>query len=292
MLIENANAKINVYLNVTAKRENGYHDIVSIMQTVSLCDRVSIDLTPAEQTLVMLSASGNKSMPTNENNLAYRAAMLFLKETGIVGKVTLHIEKQIPMAAGLAGGSADAAAVFRGLNKLCGSPLSLDSLCKLGCTLGADIPFCIRRGSALVTGIGDVQEEIAPMPFSSIVIACGGDGVSTPAAYGALDDKYDSFKSPCVPPSHYEKIVEAWKRQSPFEACAHFYNIFEEVVPKERPCVDKIKSTMLQCGAVRAMMSGSGPSVFGIFASAKEANTAQECLIQQGVAAFVVHPVQ
>ncbi len=290
MLIEEANAKINVYLDVTSKREDGYHNIVSIMQTVALCDIVSVDFVSSKENSILLDAIGNPNMPTDEKNLAYRAANLFLQETGIIGKVTIHIEKHIPMAAGLAGGSADAAAVLRGLNRLCGFPFSTDKLCALGSTLGADIPFCIRRGSALVTGIGDVQKSVSPMPPSHIVIACQGNGVSTPAAYSALDEKYAHFKMSHPSLNNYEGILNAWKNKDPIEACNYFFNIFEEVVPKQYPCVLFLKKEMMELGAIRSMMSGSGPSVFGIFPSYEAAKKAQEHLLSQGAAAFLTQP--
>ena len=163
MRMEKANAKINLYLDVVSRRENGYHNIVSLMQTLSLCDLVTLDYRPAEHTEIRLSASGNTDMPTDRKNLAWRAAELFLAETGKTGEVDLFIEKHIPMAAGLAGGSADAAAVLRGLNALCGAPLSLERLCALGARLGADVPFCIVGGMALVTGIGEQLEYLPSM---------------------------------------------------------------------------------------------------------------------------------
>ena len=290
MKTERANAKINAYLDVTARRENGYHDIVSIMQTVSLCDLVSVDYRPSSHTRIFLEASGNDAMPTDCRNLAWRAAEKFLQRTERRGEVHIIIEKHIPMAAGLAGGSTDAAAVLRALNALCGAPLSAEELCALGASLGADVPFCVRGGSARVTGIGERMEDIPTMPQGILLVACRGEGVSTPWAYGELDRIYNGFCDRKNEDNRYTCIENAWKSGDLNASCAHFYNIFEEVVPTVQKDVNAIKEIMLEAGAVHAMMSGSGPSVFGVFADADTANAACERLRASGAAAFVCHP--
>lgn len=290
MRTERANAKINLYLNVVARRENGYHDLVSLMQTVSLCDLVTVEYRPAEHTSIHLQASGNDAMPTDCRNLAWRAAEAFLIRTEKRGQVQISIEKHIPMAAGLAGGSADAAAVLRGLNRLCGEPLSREELCDLGATLGADIPFCIVGGGALVTGIGEKLEVIPSMPSCPMVVACMGEGVSTPWAYGELDRKYDGFCTPSPKDFRVDRILDGLGKGNVLSVCQNFYNLFEEVVPTVQPYVDQLKTIMVDCGARRAMMSGSGPSVFGLFDSAEDAETACKALQSIGGAAFVCYP--
>ena len=291
MRTERANAKINTYLNVIARRENGYHDIVSIMQTVSLCDLVSVNFHPTEHTSVSLRASGNAQMPTDCRNLAWRAAEKFLQATRRRGEVQIIIEKHIPMAAGLAGGSADAAAVLRALNVLCDRPLSTEELCALGSTLGADVPFCIRGGSARVTGIGDKMAEFPSMPDAYLVVACRGEGVSTPWAYGELDRKYEGFSAAREVDMHHTFIENAWKNGDLRASCEHFFNLFEEVVPTVQKDVDPIKEAMLRHGAMRAMMSGSGPSVFGIFEDASKAEAARDAISALGLEAFVCRPI-
>ena len=191
---ERANAKINLYLDVISKRENGYHDLVSIMQTLSLCDLVTVEYDPAPQTAIELSASGNSAMPCDCRNLAWRAAELFLRESGKSGRVKIFLEKHIPMEAGLAGGSTDAAAVLRALNHLSGNPFDTAALCALGARLGADVPFCIKGGTALVTGIGDGLEALAPMEDCPLVVAKMGAGISTVWAYGELDRIHNHFQ--------------------------------------------------------------------------------------------------
>ena len=196
----------------------------------------------------------------------------------------------IPMAAGLAGGSADAAAVLRALNKLCQNPLSLEELCAIGATLGADVPFCIRGGSARVTGIGEKMSDFPKMPSAYLVVACRGEGVSTPWAYGELDRKYNGFADVREVDMRHTWIEKAWNAGDLKGSCNHFFNIFEEVVPTVQKDVEEIKAEMLQKGAMRAMMSGSGPSVFGIFEEREAAEAACVSLIESGAAAFVCHP--
>lgn len=290
MHTERANAKINLYLDVVARRENGYHDLYTIMQTVSLCDLVSVDYRPSAHTDIYLQASGNDRMPTDCRNLAWRAAELFLQTANRTGSVTIRIEKHIPMAAGLAGGSADAAAVLRALNKLCGTPLTVEELCAIGVKLGADVPFCIVGGCAIAEGIG---EKLTAPPGGlpcTLVVACMGDGVSTPWAYGELDRLYSGFAEKRDIERGEKLAFQLQNGATCKELCAAFYNIFEDVVPKVQPFVDRIKNIMTEHGAIGAMMSGSGPSVFGAFETVEDATDACDALKKMGASAFVCHP--
>lgn len=289
MRVERANAKINTYLDVISRRKDGYHNIVSIMQTISLCDLVSIDFRPSIHTSIRLEASGNDLMPTDCRNLAWRAAEKLLQRLQRSGEVHIIVEKHIPMAAGLAGGSADAAAVLRGLNALCGSPLKREELCMLGATLGADVPFCICGGSARVTGVGEHMEEIVPMPQGILLVACRGEGVSTPWAYGELDRKYQDFRESRATDKRPAFIESAWRSGDLAGSCTHFFNLFEEVVPNVQKDVGEIKRVMEHEGAIRAMMSGSGPSVFGVFSNMDQANDACMRLREMGATAYVCH---
>lgn len=290
MQTERANAKINLYLNVIGRRENGYHNIVSIMQTVSLCDLVTVEYRPAPQLSIRLFASGNDSMPTDCRNLAWRAAELYLAEIGQSGEVLITIEKHIPMAAGLAGGSTDAAAVLRAMNRLCGNRLTTEALCALGARLGADIPFCIVGGGALVTGIGEELRAIAPMPSCHLVVACMGEGISTPWGYGRLDELHNNFVGAKTDDPRPEALIRAMRENCVLAHTSDLFNIFEEIVPPIRPRVGEIKRIMLDGGAQCAMMSGSGPSVFGLFPDPERASAVTEQLRALGAAAFVCHP--
>ena len=290
MRTERANAKINLYLNVLSKREDGYHDLVSLMHSVSLCDLVTVDFHPAPHTAIRLLASGNDEMPKDCRNLAWRAAELFLASAQRTGEVLISIEKHIPMAAGLAGGSTDAAAVLRGLNALCGKPFNTEQLCQIGKRLGADVPFCIVGGSALVTGIGERLERMPIMSDCPMVVACMGEGVSTPMAYRMLDEKYADFSMPVQKDRRVERLCEGLHQGKLDIVCDNLYNLFEEVVPATHSSVNRVKEIMTEKGAIRAMMSGSGPSVFGVFADPQDALAACEALREQGASAFVCHP--
>lgn len=290
MYTERANAKINAYLNITSCREDGYHNIVSVMQTVSLCDIVTVDFQPAPQSSILLSVSGNADLPTDSRNLAWRAAEHFLRCTNLSGAVQITIQKHIPVSAGLGGGSADAAAVLRALNHLCGEPLSIEKLAQIGLTLGADVPFCIYGGAMLATGVGDALERISDMPLCSLVVAIGEERISTPKAYAALDEKYDFFKNLQRDNADVQELIELWQNDDLSASCSCFYNIFEDVISKEKSEVEIIKRVMRKNDAVHALVSGSGPAVFGVFIKQSKAEKACAALQDMGLKAFICHP--
>ncbi len=288
---EQAYAKINLCLDVTGKRENGYHEIDGVMQSVTLCDLVTLTFEPRESTEIVLTAEGNPDMPTDEKNLAYRAAKRLLETVGVTGAVQIHLQKRIPMAGGLAGGSTDAAAVLRGLNRLLPDPCEIEKLCEIGSRLGADVPFCVVGGAMRTRGIGDVLTPVPSMPDCYIVIARRGEGVSTPWAYGKLDEMYDDFRDGADrPDAGLPDLLAALERGSLDDACASVYNIFEPVVCQLQTDVTVLREEMLRRGAVVSRMSGSGPSVFGIFADKAAAETACGSLIGMGAEAFVCRP--
>ena len=290
MHTERANAKINTYLNIQSRREDGYHNIVSVMQTISLCDLVTVDFQPTPQTSIMLSVSGNAELPNDCRNLAWQAAERFLQYTCLRGTVQIMIQKHIPTMAGLAGGSADAAAVLRALNRLCGEPLSSEELCEIGLTLGADVPFCIRGGSMLITGIGEGLERVCNMPQCTLVVAIGEAGISTPLAYAKLDEKYDFFTMPHPRNTDVRGLIELWEKGDLAASCICFSNIFEDVIEQEIEDIVMIKRILRDGGAMRSMMSGSGPSVFGVFDDQKQAEIACNVLQKKGFRAFVCQP--
>ena len=302
-----APAKINLFLDVTARRPNGYHEIAGVMQSVSLSDTVTLEVTdPTGMYLCSLGghAAGAETvtltctkpdLPTDSRNLAWRASEKFFAATGRGCKnLLIHIEKNIPAAAGMAGGSTDAATVLVGLNQLFDYPLTTDQLCEVGLTLGADVPFCIRGGAMITEGIGEILTPITPMPASDLVVACGGEGVSTPAAYKALDTLYGDF-APAVytPRSRELSALKSALWQGDLTAlCGSVFNLFETVVLPDRPVARQIKETLLSAGAITAMMSGSGPSVFGVFPKGDgAAERAREALTALGIPAWVCQPV-
>ena len=279
-----ANAKINLFLDIKSKREDNYHNILSIMQSVDLCDVITIDYTPSEIKTITVECS-DKTLSCSADNLIYKAALVF----PCTGDIKVFLDKKIPVSAGLAGGSADAAAILVGLNKLTGEKLSLKDLKTIGGKLGADIPFCIEGGTCIVEGIGDIVKKIKPIGRCPIVVARIGEGMSTPEAYAMLDKKYDNFKdyhqktdvlSELLQNIEAEKTAEQYK----------LFNIFEEVVEPIRVRVSELKAIMVSCGARKAIMSGSGTSVFGLFEDEAMALKAVDKLHQLDAMAFLCYP--
>lgn len=287
-LLLKAYAKINLYLDVVSKAENGYHGVNTVMQTVSLCDDIEISLNSRGTHSIICD---REDIPTDRKNLAWRAADMFFEAAEKDMWADIKISKRIPMAAGLAGGSADAAAVFRGLNELCGYPLSKDELLALGARLGADIPFCIACGAAFADGFGERLHAVPSMPSCYILVACGKEGVSTPWAYSMLDGKYEDFVCGAYIPHSCEGLMSAIEEGKLADIAANIYNIFEGVIEPKRTEVTVIKSYMKEGGALGAMMSGSGPSVFGIFDSKEKAAAALDKLKTVGVSAFLAEPI-
>lgn len=302
-----APAKINLFLDITSHRPDGYHEISGVMQSISLCDTVTLEVT--EPTGMYVCSMGahtagaetitltctNPDLPADSRNLAWRAAEAFFAATGRGCKnLFIHIEKRIPAAAGMAGGSTDAAAVLTGLNELYNYPLTTDALCEVGLKLGADVPFCIKGGAMITEGIGEVLTPITPMPACELVVAYGGEGVSTPAAYKALDTLYGNFDPAAYTPNTegLKALKTALWQGDLTVLCGSVFNLFESVVLPERPVARGIKETLLSAGAITAMMSGSGPSVFGIFPKGDgSAQRAKERLEAQGIPAWVCEPV-
>ena len=282
-----AHAKINLFLDIESRRADGYHDILSLMQRISLKDTLKVSAEPSDIKSISVSCS-DKAIPCDEKNLAYKAANIY----PITAKITIDIEKNIPSSAGLAGGSADAAAVLVALNEICENKLSTAELCALGAKLGADVPFCITGGACLVEGIGDSLTATKSMPNFPIVVAKKGEGMSTPAAYRALDEKHSDFVGYIPHKDLLEKLTSAYESVSAQKYCEGLFNIFEGVVEPERPDVTLIKKIMTSCGASGAMMSGSGTSVFGIFESETSAKATVEVLRKQGADAYLCYPHQ
>lgn len=284
--VEAAPAKINLFLDIESRRQDGYHNIISIMQSVTFSDIVTIDTASVGGIRVECD---NPSIPCGRENIAYRAAEVFLSMAGLSCGLEIIIQKNIPSPAGLGGGSSDAAAVLRGLNKIFGRRFSYDALCRMGASIGADLPFCIRGGCARVRGIGEIVEPIAPLPASHIVIACSGEGVSTPAAYAALDLMYDNFGGRKSGTGHY--VLEAANAAGNLGGISGvMYNIFEDLVLPKHSEAAEIKTILLDTGAVSAMMTGSGPAVYGVFAGEADAIRAAAALRQAGNDPFICTP--
>ena len=289
---ETANAKINLYLDVLGIREDGYHEIKTVMHTVSLCDELVVGIADARTTTVSLTCEGNPYLPQDGRNLAVKAAELFLNRLGETATVTIKLKKRIPVAAGLAGGSSDAAAVLRALNKLFHRPFTRSALCELGSALGSDVPYCIMGKTALCTGRGEQLDYIYGEPSLSLVVAIANEFVSTPEAYSALDAHYSGFtvENASGGKEKYDLIAAGLSVGELVPS--GLFNAFEGAILPRCPGATAIKEEMLKLGAVGALMSGSGPSVFGIFESDEAAQSAEAALSALGYRAFAAHSVR
>ncbi|MBQ9699020.1 MAG: 4-(cytidine 5'-diphospho)-2-C-methyl-D-erythritol kinase [Lachnospiraceae bacterium] len=265
-----AHGKINLALDVLGRRDNGYHDVRMIMQSVGLYDNVEIiNLGPSASGKPEIDIETNlRYLPNNENNLAHKAAMLLMEEFYIARHIAIKIKKLIPVAAGMAGGSADAAAVLKGVNRLFGLGLSAEELKKRGVTLGADIPYCIDGGTALSEGIGEILTPLPPMPQCIILLVKPPINVSTKLVYEKLDSKEIEYHP------DIDGMIDAIKAGDLHAMASKLGNVLQTVTESEYPIITEIKDKMLEMGALNSMMSGSGPTVFGIFddrTKAKEA---------------------
>jgi 4-diphosphocytidyl-2-C-methyl-D-erythritol kinase len=280
-----AYAKINLVLDIVSLREDKYHNILRFMQSVDLCDKLTVTYEAGAEKQIEISCN-SPDIPTDSSNLIWKAAQAFPAN----GNIKVVLEKNIPMAAGLAGGSSDAAATLIALNALTGDKLSKDELKAIRAKLGADIPFCIDGGAALVEGIGDILTKTSSIPKIPIVIARKGEGMSTPLAYRMLDEKFDGFNGYIANKNALDILLSRANYNNASEVCKGLFNIFESVVEPQRTCISEIKSIMLNCGANGAMMSGSGTSVFGIFQNEGEANKAVDALRKYGAVAYLCYP--
>ncbi len=252
----NARGKINITLDVIRKREDGYHDLSMIMQTVNLCDNIVISTTDTGN----IEMTSNYSwLPCDERNLVYRAAALMKEKYNIKEGLKINLDKNIPVAAGMAGGSSDCAATLVGIRNMLKIKSSDKELMALGKTLGADVPYCILRGTALAEGIGEKLTQLPPFPDSILLIAKPPINVSTAAVFGSFDlSKVDKHPD-------NEKMIELIKNKDLQGICNNMCNVLESVTIKNYPIIDTLKKAMMDKGAMGALMSGSGPTVFGFF---------------------------
>lgn len=249
-------AKINLGLDVVRRREDGYHEVRMIMQTIYLYDRLDIKSTKEPGIQIQTNLS---FLPVNENNLIYKAAKLLMDEFSITDGVSVKLDKRIPVAAGMAGGSTDAAAMLFGMNRLFSLGLTKRQLMERGVQIGADVPYCIMRGTALAEGIGEELSPLPPMVKCPVLIAKPSISVSTRFVYQNLKLD-DTTIHPDI-----DLLIEDIKAENLHDIAAHMGNVLETVTIPNYPVIDEIKKHMLSHGAVGAMMSGSGPTVFGLF---------------------------
>lgn len=268
-------AKINLGLDVIRRREDGYHEVRMVMQTIHLFDRLNISKSKDAGITLQTNLS---FLPVDQHNLAYRAAAMLIEEFGLTDGVDISLKKHIPVAAGMAGGSTDAAGVLFGMNEIFELGLSKEDLMDRGVKLGADVPYCIMRGTALAEGIGEKLTPLSPMVKCPVLIAKPQISVSTKYVYEHLNLS-DVSNHPDI-----DKLLADMKRKDLHAIAGDMGNILETVTIPLHPEIAEIKSCMCAHGALNAMMSGSGPTVFGLFETVEDARRAAEKIKEQGIA--------
>lgn len=268
-----ARAKINLGLDVLGKRDDGYHEVRMVMQTVGIYDRLIMTRIPEDEIRIV---SNLAFLPVNENNLIYKAVRLIKDEYRISEGVEIDLNKFIPVAAGMAGGSTDAASAMFGMNRLFELNMSMGRMMELGVRLGADVPYCVMRGTALAEGIGEKLTRLTPVPHLWILVAKPPINVSTKLVYENLDLGGVS-KHPDI-----DGIIKAIEAQNVERIALSMGNVLEAVTIPLYPVIDTIKQDMMNHGAINAMMSGSGPTVFGIFPDEQTTLDCQAFLKEKG----------
>ncbi len=266
-----AYAKINLGLDVVGRLANGYHEVRMIMQNVKICDTLTFSPAAADEIIITTDKS---ELPAGEDNLIYKAVMLLRELSGDTSGVRIHLEKRIPIAAGMAGGSADAAATLLGVNELLGLGIPREVLQEKSVRIGADVPYCVLGRTALSEGIGEILTPVASPPQAYLVVAKPAINVSTPVVYRKLDSR-DRYDHPDI-----DGMLDALERQDLQGITDRLGNVLELVTISDYPVIAQIKEILLAKGAMGALMSGSGPSVFGIFEQEVAAKQAYDALVK------------
>lgn len=273
-----AYAKINLGLDVVRRREDGYHEVRMIMQSIGLYDTLDVS---AEDTPGIRITTDNTTLPTDKDNLIYKAAKLLMDEYNIDKGLCVNLNKNIPIAAGLAGGSTDAAATMKAVNEIFGLGLSEDELMKRAVKIGADVPYCILGGTAISEGIGEILTPINPCPACHVLIAKPPVGVSTKYVYQNL--QIDKIVHPDI-----DSIIEGISKSDIRMVADNLGNVLESVTVALHPVINDIKKMMTDAGAMASLMSGSGPTVFGMFTDKDDAVKCYELIKNEGIASDVV----
>lgn len=276
---EKAFAKINISLDVIGKRPDGYHEMLMVMQSVTLSDDVYVELRQGSE---VTAQTNLRFIPCDDRNLAVRAAKVFFKTQGISDAgAFIRIKKNIPVGAGMAGGSSDAAAVLRALNTLYGKPYDRHGLESLAAGIGSDVAFCVSGGTVLATGRGEMLLPLPSLPDCNIVVCKPEFSISTPELFRKLD----SVKLRCHPDS--AGICEALIDGDLSKLARHMYNVFEDVPDRRMSSIAEIKNRMLDCGALGAIMTGTGSAVFGIFPDQQSAEATKKTLSAEYKSVFL-----
>lgn len=282
---ERAYAKINLFLDVLKIRDDGFHEIKSVMHTVSLADDLLVYAKEGKTNSVKISIDGSETsqyLPLDDRNLCAKAAYAFAKRLGIPLEVTISLNKKIPIGAGLGGGSADAAATLRGLNKIFKRPFSEKALCDIALTVGSDVPFCVVGKTSLCEGRGEIITPISKKMELKAVIANSGEYVSTPQAYAGLDEAFSRFDG-TVNTGGEERFFAFMNADDKIQSLKNgVFNIFENVILDKCPKAHYIKEKFEKSGAFCSLMSGSGPSVFALYDDIEKADAFAQKLREEG----------
>ena len=276
-----AAAKINLMLDILARLDNGYHSLFMLMQSVDLYDTVTVETNDSGKISI---TSDEEGIPCDKRNIAYKAAEAFFKATGVSNTgIAIHLEKRIPFEAGMAGGSADGAAVIAALNDIFETKLSSAELCRIGLSVGADVPFCLTGGTCLAQNVGEILSPLPALDDCYIVLAKPDRGVSTKEAFAAFDS------APAIRHLDTCSMLYAASQGNLYDICKYTKNVFEQLieVPERVP----IKSTLNRHGALAACMSGSGPTVYGIFDDESKAQSAASALKSLVKNIYITRPV-
>ena len=272
-MTENAYAKINIGLDVLGRRDDGYHEVRMIMQSIGLCDILTIDANDGPQILI---STDNGQLSTGEDNLIYKAAKLMITQYALPCGIKVHLKKNIPVAAGLAGGSTDAAATIRAMNRLFGLGLATDELARLGAQIGADVPYCIIYGTVLCEGIGEILTPLDPCPPCNVLLAKPEAGVSTAYVYSNL--KLEGISHPDM-----DAMISGIRCGDINMVARNMGNVLETVTMNEIPVIGELKRIMNESGCIGSLMSGSGPTVFGLFETRKAMQRAYDNIRGSGL---------
>lgn len=274
MIAERAYAKINLSLDVTGKRPDGYHEVRMVMQTVDIFDTLTFEKAESGITIDV----GGSPLPADGDNLIYKAAKAVMDKCGITDGVSISLDKHIPIAAGMAGGSSDAAAALRGVNRLFECGLTNDELREIGVKIGADVPYCVEGGTVLAEGIGEKLTFLSPLPQYVLAVAKPKRGVSTGNIYKSLDEIFDTVTHPDV-----DAMLDAFKNSGDLSFTKYLGNVLEYVTVPLCPEVDEIKKIFADKGSCGTLMTGSGPTVFAFFENEDKAQEAIDKVRESGM---------
>ena len=285
---EYAYAKINLYLDVISRRDDGFHNVLSVMHSVGLCDELTLTARQSSATVIILRVLSEEQIPSGPDNLVYKAVEQYLLASGITARVDIKLKKNIPVGAGLGGGSTDAAAALRAMNRIFGAQ-DTEQLLRLALSIGSDVPYCLLGGTYICEGRGEPTRRLDIQPLNFVVVL-GKDRLTAKDGYAALDLLYSDFGGTVQKSTlSQSELYAAFSNGNPAPSC--LYNVFEKVDLDGVKRALKVREALLELGASAARMSGSGPAVFGIFETKNAAETAFDKIKSLGYDAYLTSSV-